>query len=1162
MAADHADDDPPDGGAVTVARICCAYFGGEPSFSTASELRDALLAAYPGVEFFGAPIAGVPQGRDFDTAPAWGFLNSLLCTRTDWAAAAGVALQHAAQYGGELARIALADLLENFQETALLLEWTEPVAQRWPGVRTSGARGCAWRNERLDTIVARQRALVTERPTGTITTRTPDGEAAITEVTTAADLQQLLATSTTGGHQHPWSWLRAELLFHPWMRPVMPEICAHFAAGAIVEVRAMLDWFVEEHDLWRYLSLLEGWSDTPPAWWDEPAKSRGRRNPLRWQLVPAARTLGDVALRALYCARRQVATPPIVDLPPISSWHEEEAPRERPRTRPTIAAPPPRTLARASLGGADAFVAPRPALSFTEHHAEVSQLLVIDHGCVLSVDRDRVALLWNPRTAALISRHELPAAAVERSVFTTQGGELAYVAHQPGALTIHALEDHRELARAAPRGLSEVGLALCAPDLSRVLIASDGALVLVSLVDGTALARESVSRHEPSILSLYAEGAAFRVRFHHIAMDMYPTDEEALFDGETLAELSRERGAIEPLAPLSSGPSARVEIVGTLARIRVVGDRPLSDLAAHTRPICRTEWTLDGALLTADTGGEIDRWDLDLTTPLTPTQHDQAVTAVRFTSAGVVSFTARDTKLWRDEALLATLPAFTTPILDEADGHLIDVGGTVRTYSLKDGASLAAHATAPGAAIVGARGRICVGLTDIFPNLAVSLPDGNERALPMNLAGILSRSAPPIVHAGRLLLTQYTMPTRSLALDTFTVCAERRLHEDGTCWTALHPDGRTLYSAGYADGHVAASDFLTLGERRRWSVFEGGAVDIRAAVLLAKHERIVVAGAGRLRRIGLGKGMLARIIRETAECAVDDDVEELVADAAERRVVVFFAKQGVAPRVIDVASMRRVDARAGEVEAASARRSVSPESAARGFESAFVCGDGRWLVGWARRLGVTPVSLGDRPLRAAFSTRQVAKYEQLRGALVDDTLGQLWLLGRDGALLRTSLVQEAALDTVATIVGGKMLTWVTPSVFAAHDEAGSIHYLRTTGERICTLEAFIASPNGPCVLTEAAAVTALPDGTLRAATIASSSCVTLRDDRTGQAATAVAIAAPFVASRHGDQVLRWDLRTGACSGAWTASTQLTAIDVAHDGAVLAGEASGGVTLLR
>jgi hypothetical protein len=58
------------------------------------------------------------------------------------------------------------------------------------------------------------------------------------------------------------------------------------------------------------------------------------------------------------------------------------------------------------------------------------------------------------------------------------------------------------------------------------------------------------------------------------------------------------------------------------------------------------------------------------------------------------------------------------------------------------------------------------------------------------------------------------------------------------------------------------------------------------------------------------------------------------------------------------------------------------------------------------------------------------------------------------------------------------------------------------------------------------------------------------------------MAPPFAASQHGNSVLRWDLRTHSCTGAWTAATTLTAIAVRADGSVLAGDASGGVTLLR
>jgi hypothetical protein len=275
-------------------------------------------------------------------------------------------------------------------------------------------------------------------------------------------------------------------------------------------------------------------------------------------------------------------------------------------------APPPITLARASLNG-DGFKPPTPALTFAEHHAAIVRLLVLDRKRVVSVDRDRVALLWNPRTRAVTTRHELPEHAILPSVFATGSG-LAYLAHEPGALVVHALDDHRVIARVATPGVSEALLALCTADLSRVLIANHGELTLVALVDGAVLARASVSSpyYEPNVLAMHDTGRAFLVRFFHVAMDMYPTEAQMQFDRSTLKELSRVPGEIEPLAPLSQFHAARVEIHGAIARLTVANHRPLPDLAAHELPICLTEWCVDEALLTADTGGTIHCWDLDL----------------------------------------------------------------------------------------------------------------------------------------------------------------------------------------------------------------------------------------------------------------------------------------------------------------------------------------------------------------------------------------------------------------------------------------------------------------------------------------------------------------------------------------------------------------------
>jgi hypothetical protein len=309
---------------VTPNKISYSYHGGvKPSFSTIAELRDALLASYPAAAYYGAPVVGIH--RD-DTAPAWGWVQRLVQTRTDWWPAVGIALQHAAQDGGDLARIALADLLECYQETVVLLEWTEPIARQWPDV-VAGKSGAAFGQPdyRLATIVVGQRTLWDSQRSTEIGIEGigPGGKYLHADVNTAADLEALLATSAKAGKpsggEGPWSWLLHELLFHHEMQPWVPAACAKFAAGSDAEVRAMLDWFAEDHDLWRCLDLLEGWSVSPPPWWNESVdtKPRGWRHPIREGHVTGTKILGEVAIGALSSARGQAGTHPIVDLAPI-----------------------------------------------------------------------------------------------------------------------------------------------------------------------------------------------------------------------------------------------------------------------------------------------------------------------------------------------------------------------------------------------------------------------------------------------------------------------------------------------------------------------------------------------------------------------------------------------------------------------------------------------------------------------------------------------------------------------------------------------------------------------------------------------------------------------------------------------------------------------------
>jgi hypothetical protein len=290
--------------------------------SSTSELRDALLKSYPDAAYFGAPVIRV--NRD-DTAAAWTWLLGLVRKRSDWWPAIGIALQHAAQDGGDLARGALADFLESYQHSVVLLEWTEPMAKLWPdAIATCRGTGYGEPDYRLSTIIAAQRASWDLSQTDTrmaVEDIGPDGDWLVADVQTQADLESLLAASAKvgkhgDGARGPWYWLLEKLIFRWSLEPMMVAACLKFASGTDAEVRAMLDWLYEEHDLWRYVDLLETWSRTPPAWWNAPADTipRGWRFPIRDR---SGKTLGEVALRALERARAQATTKVTVDLAPI-----------------------------------------------------------------------------------------------------------------------------------------------------------------------------------------------------------------------------------------------------------------------------------------------------------------------------------------------------------------------------------------------------------------------------------------------------------------------------------------------------------------------------------------------------------------------------------------------------------------------------------------------------------------------------------------------------------------------------------------------------------------------------------------------------------------------------------------------------------------------------
>lgn len=294
-----------------------------PSFATASELAGCLLASYPDAAYFHAPVVG--RNRD-DTAPAWGWIIDLIRMRTDWLPAIGIALQHAATDGDDLARVALADLLAEFRDSIVLLPWTAPLAERWPDVMAAGS-GTGWGvpDRRLVSIVRDQMKYL---PIAKQASREPfllgygkRGKAISGPLTNEDELRVLLdETARAGqfpdGDKGPWSWLGFEqLVGEPWISSAFVRIMTNTKANDEPRVFAFLDLLSEERDLWRFAELLASWREQPWSGNAARTKPSGWKRGIRSAHWPEVETMGDVVSEALGRARKQGATPPVIDLP-------------------------------------------------------------------------------------------------------------------------------------------------------------------------------------------------------------------------------------------------------------------------------------------------------------------------------------------------------------------------------------------------------------------------------------------------------------------------------------------------------------------------------------------------------------------------------------------------------------------------------------------------------------------------------------------------------------------------------------------------------------------------------------------------------------------------------------------------------------------------------
>jgi hypothetical protein len=151
----------------------------------------------------------------------------------------------------------------------------------------------------------------------------PKGAPVSGKLADTSSLQKLLGQTATAGRfpdgKGPWSWLTNELFYRSWLPAALePAMSALVKTDGDAEVRAFLDWTSEQCDLWRFVTLLEGWNAKPPTWWPHAAdkKPTGWQQSIRPSDWSDITTLGDVSTRTLASARAQAATPPRVDLAP------------------------------------------------------------------------------------------------------------------------------------------------------------------------------------------------------------------------------------------------------------------------------------------------------------------------------------------------------------------------------------------------------------------------------------------------------------------------------------------------------------------------------------------------------------------------------------------------------------------------------------------------------------------------------------------------------------------------------------------------------------------------------------------------------------------------------------------------------------------------------
>lgn len=287
---------------------------------TASSVRDALAASFVDETYAHGPYVMVGPEND---QPAWLWVVDIAEQRSDWWPSLGIALQHAVAAGGDRERVALADLMANRANAAVLVPWVEALAQQWPDAKATrsatnagAADGFSLRGIVTD---AKRHLANTSAADGTVVLD-GDGHVRLFPLTGQIDLRDvLLASSQLGDRRNeaPWKWLHAELMYRPWIGPALDQILPVLHDEP--EVAAMLDWMFDGRELYRFAPLLASWDASHPPWWNWPAdrKPKGWRHAVRRPYGEKGGTFGDVATALLVRARAAAAASPILDLSPL-----------------------------------------------------------------------------------------------------------------------------------------------------------------------------------------------------------------------------------------------------------------------------------------------------------------------------------------------------------------------------------------------------------------------------------------------------------------------------------------------------------------------------------------------------------------------------------------------------------------------------------------------------------------------------------------------------------------------------------------------------------------------------------------------------------------------------------------------------------------------------